>query len=237
MTTIYVFRHQESTMNRNGFGSDNAGLTDKGKSKAQKLAEIIEKIKPDMVFTGTLIRHKQTAASFSNCVVQHPSLDAIVGGPLIETEDKSEIERAYGLARFSPAGDGYYHGRLVFSPVREQVFPYGLYCSAFVDKALRKLVFPDAPLHPIEESESGIKHLHEQIGKSDRVVCLGSCSALALNIEYWVHRTVGEQAIPHKANVIDPNSHRLYPQPHSVCNILEGNDSYDLVSSARWDHE
>lgn len=239
---VYCLRHQESWMNRDGHGDESSSLTPEGKQEAADLSAIVRAIEPiDVVVSGTLPRHEQTTeqmlvgTGYSGPVNKDPGLNAVFHGPLVEEEDKKKIEKKYNLSRFQPDRDGFHYvsvdGKpLSFNPEAEQIYPFGLYCSAFVDRQLRRLVFPSEHQLPsfeaLRNSVAGFnkrlfKTVSEQnVGKPKTYLLLGSCSALAFLYEDALYHTTGENLIPRNGSKINHQSARLYPQLHNEIAIL-----------------
>jgi 2,3-bisphosphoglycerate-dependent phosphoglycerate mutase len=87
-TKLFVFRHAETTDNKNHIfsGWRNPELTPKGDEQAQEIAEQLKKEKINYAFTSHLVRAKDTL----NIVLEnHPDVPVFV--------DDRLIERCYGL--------------------------------------------------------------------------------------------------------------------------------------------
>jgi hypothetical protein len=226
-TIVYCFRHQESLMNALGYGNENSPLTNEGRSKAGNVRAMIDTIGIDRIITGNILRHVQTLDELripeKIPVIQDEKLNAIVGGYLFEEPDKRKVEERYKLSRFKADETGLYHAsEFVFDPEREQIFPFGIYCSAIVDRRLRELVFgEDDPLTPFEDIEKRVKDFQTNLRKkisSDRqstLACIGSCSSLGFIYEFAKYGTIGENIVD-----LETRDSRLYPQGHEEFSVL-----------------
>ncbi|MDD5178445.1 MAG: phosphoglycerate mutase family protein [Candidatus Nanoarchaeia archaeon] len=243
---IYCFRHQESLINKLGYGDENSPLTEKGRDDAQQIKTLIDLIgieTIDGIVIGSIPRHVQTfdELSISNKIpiTQDKNLDAIIGGDLFEEPDKSKIEERYGLSQFNADEHGLYHAHdlnLSFDPGRERIFPFGIYCSAIVDRRLRELLFRgNDPLTSFKEIEKNVKdfqaNLKKQLDpkKQSILLCIGSCSSLAFISEFAKYGTIGENIInllegepPYTQSQLEIyyKNKRLYPQSHDEFSVL-----------------
>jgi len=232
---VYCFRHQESLLNVSGYGTENSPLTDRGRSEAGTVRALVDNIGIDGIVTGTIPRHVQTLDELGTLdipVIQDDNLNAIIGGYLFEEPDKRKVEERYRLIRFKADETGLYHASgFSFDPKKEQIFPFGIYCSAIVDRRLRELVFEgDDPLTSFEEIEQRVKdfqnNLREQVNpdRQTTLACIGSCSSLSFIYEFVKYGTIGE-------NIVDLESEqpRLYPQEHQEFSVLHLNPNEERI--------
>jgi len=237
---VFCFRHQESLLNALGYGNVNSPLTDRGRSDAGNIKTLVDRIGVDGIITGTIPRHLQTLGEMrvpgGVPTIQDENLNAINGGYLFEEPDKGKVEERYGLGRFEADETGLYRAPgFAFDPEREQIFPFGIYSSAIVDKRLRELVFEeDDPLTSFDEIEQRVKafqhNLREQInpGEQTTLACVGSCSSLSFIYEFAKYGTIGENIVrlpkavlPSELELDNYRKYpRLYPQGHQEFSVL-----------------
>jgi len=250
---IYLLRHQESSLNALGYGDADSPLTEKGKSDAVQLNRLIKQIGGkngkdlDAIILGTLTRHCQTLDGLSGSarvpVIRDVNLNAIGSGGLFEEPDKRKIEKRYGLTRFKGDENGLCHaedekGRFSFDPIEEQIYPFGIYCRAIVDRRLRKLSFgSDDPFTSFKEIEQRTKTIHDNLiniiqltdpSTRSRILCIGSCSSLAFLVEYTLFKTIGENIAqsltggpPYDpARILRYRESGVYPQKHDEISIM-----------------
>lgn len=250
---VYLIRHQESYMNALGHGDADSPLTDKGSSDAVRLRRLIKRIGGkngkdlDAIILGTLSRHSQTLDGLRGSaripVIRDADLNAIGSSGLFEELDKRKIEERYDLARFKGDENGLYHtedgnGRFSFDPRKEQIYPFGIYCRAIVDRRLRKLVFDaDDPFTSFKEIKQRTETLHDNLiniiqltapSTRSRILCIGSCSSLAFLVEYALFKTIGENIAPPLTGgpPYDPSriaryrETEFYPQKHDEIAIM-----------------
>ncbi len=233
---VYCFRHQESLLNVLGYGNENSPLTYKGSSDAGNIKSLIDIIGIEGIITGTIPRHVQTLDKLRTPdnipITQDDNLNAIIGGYLFEEPDKRKVEERYRLSRFKADESGLYRAsEFSFDPEREQIFPFGIYCSAIVDRRLRELVFgEDDPLTPFEKIEKRVKDFqanlrkHVNSGRQTTLACIGSCSSLGFIYEFAKYDTIGE-------NIVDLGTQepRIYPQGHQEFSVLYLNPNEERV--------
>ena len=248
---MYCLRHQESVMNVFGYGDKNTPLTQKGKKRVSDLTRILNSVgveSIEAILTGTLPRHTETtrmladSCGYKGSIIYDEKLNATSTGPIIEAKDKRKVEEQHALSRFTPGDDSLYHasvsGKTIsFDPAKEQIFPLGLYPSFFVDKRLRSLAFGDNdPLTHFSEIEKKARDFHARIideyaskDELTRLVCVGSCSALASIYELALYNTIGENTISYLQGEPEYGEEkiksyyegiRLYPQEHNQIAIL-----------------
>lgn len=250
---VYLIRHQESCMNALGYGDADSPLTEKGKADSIQMDHLIKRIGGkngkdlDAIILGTLSRHCQTLHRLVTAVsiprIKDTNLNAIGSGGLFEEPDQRKIEERYNLSRFQADGNGLYHaedenGRFSFDPRKEQIFPFGIYCRAIVDRRLRKLVFgANDPFTSFKEIEQRTETLHDNLiniiqlidpSTRSRILCIGSCSSLAFLVEYTLFKTIGENIAqpltggpPYDPTRISRYGESgFYPQKHDEISIM-----------------
>ena len=173
-------------------------------------------------------------------MIRDANLNAIGSGGLFKEPDKRKIEERYGLARFKMSEDGLYHtqndnGMLSFDPRKEQIYPFGIYCRAIVDRRLRKIAFgAEDPFTSFEEIEQRTKTIYDNLLNiikltdpltKSRILCIGSCSALAFLVEYTLFKTIGENIAPPLTGA----HHMIRPGSRAT-----GNPDYILRNTMRY---
>ena len=94
MAALYLIRHGQASFGKPEYDQ----LTEKGYQQSQVLADYWhDTIKPDIVYTGQLKRHKQTSTAFLNrfkkSSITLPSLDEFDHNDIIKSQSTSEIEQ------------------------------------------------------------------------------------------------------------------------------------------------
>ncbi|MDX1958130.1 MAG: histidine phosphatase family protein [Leptospiraceae bacterium] len=131
MIEIFFIRHGQAS-----FGKDNYDvLSDKGKLQAEKLAEYFqnEKIIPDKIFTGSLVRQKETAKSTSK---SFSDLKIIESSSLNEFKREFWKDSAEEISKIKPEFSNLYNlykkkllanpkqSRIIFFDLTERILKY-----------------------------------------------------------------------------------------------------------------
>ncbi len=235
--TVYLTRHLPSEQNVAGRGPVDTPLAKGFKGIRASLVELVKKVNPQLVISGTLQRHEQTTgkvlkkAGYVGEVEYDHRLNAVLDTPLV-TKNPKKTEKKYDLLRFTPGEDGLYEndgGVLKFDPEELGILPFDpLYSAAYFHIGLWPIVFSDHDW-PMDNwtVDRNIKMFHRDLikrfGNSEYpvgVVCFGSCSANALNLEYALFTSIASNLYSENgSDVLRPTKYGsedrvMFPQQH-----------------------